>query len=568
VLVAVLLRICGMKKLIALFTIIVLGLSSLCAQNKRQINKLAVFAKVWGFLKYYHPDVAKGNPDWDKELVQMIPIIEAGQTDVAFNKTLIDWYSALPKAKLSPIITQLKSDTIMRVFDEQGIIRFKIPESLRKEFTKLYLYHLPDSNKFIDNHYKGIRFDYIYHIEDPMQAPAYPDEAHRLLALFRYWNIINYFYPHKKTNAAHWDDVLISFIPRFIAAANTNDYRSAFLMLTAELKDSHSFYKQPEWNKAHNMLNTPFTTYYIDGKYFIGDSRYDLLIKQQDFKIGDEIISVNNQAISDRVTDLMPFTTGTNQLSMYRNIAGSLFKIDTSRTIPIIIKRQGKLIEKIIKLYTWPELNQYSKDHPLKLWENMGNNIWYVRICEIENPDTLKKLFADIQEAKSVIWDLRSYPKFKVTQEISSGLFEHESETTAYYNGMLFFPGAFARHRGMAYDKLTTLKLPLYKGKMIVLVNEQTQSLAESAAYELRFRPNTIIMGQQTAGTTGNILFVDYPGGIEASYTAVKTIGLNNSFNEGQGVKIDKKIKLSGDKLLKYPDYMLQMAYEEGLKGL
>ena len=563
-----LLRICSMKKLISLFTIIALSLNSLYAQNKQQVKDLATFAKVWGFLKYYHPGVAKGNPDWDKELVRMIPLIKEAQTDEAFNKTLADWFNSLPKAKLSATITQLQNDTIIHVFDEKDIRHFGISKSLKKEFTRLYLYHLPDSNKFIDNHYKEIRFDYIYHIEDPMQAPAYPDTAHRLLALFRYWNIINYFYPHKKTNAPHWEDILTSFICRFIAAANAEDYRKTFLMLTAQIKDSHSFYKQQEYNKAHNMLNPPFTTYYIDGKYFIGDSRYDLLMKQQGFKVGDEIIRINNQEISDRVNDLMPFTTGTNRLSVYRNIAGSIFKIDTNRVISVTIKRQGKLIDKTISLYTWPELNSYSKNHSLTLWENMGNGIWYVRICEIENPDTLKKLFTELQQAKTVIWDLRSYPKFKVMQVISSGLFEREPETTIYYNGMLFYPGAFAKHAGQAYDKLSNLKFPLYKGKMIVLVNEQTQSLAESAAYELRFRSNTLIMGQQTAGTTGNILFVDYPGCIEASYTAVKTIGINDSFNEGKGIKIDKKIKLSGDKLTKYPDYMLKMAYEEALKRL
>jgi len=93
------------------------------------------------------------------------------------------------------------------------------------------------------------------------------------------------------------------------------------------------------------------------------------------------------------------------------------------------------------------------------------------------------------------------------------------------------------KHTGVAYDKIDDFKLPLYKGKMIVLVNDQTQSLAESVAYELSQRPNTIIMGRQTAGTTGNILFVDYPGGIEASFTGVRSEGLNGSFSEGQRCK-------------------------------
>jgi hypothetical protein len=32
-------------------------------------------------------------------------------------------------------------------------------------------------------------------------------------------------------------------------------------------------------------------------------------------------------------------------------------------------------------------------------------------------------------------------------------------------------------------------------------------------------------------------------------------------------VKIDKEVKLSGDKLAKFPDYALEMAYQEALNG-
>ena len=72
-------------------------------------------------------------------------------------------------------------------------------------------------------------------------------------------------------------------------------------------------------------------------------------------------------------------------------------------------------------------------------------------------------------------------------------------------------------------------------------------------------------MGRQTAGTTGNVTSAEYPGGIEAYFTAVGVKGLNERFTEGKGVKIDKEIKLSGDSLSKYPDYMLEMAYREAV---
>ena len=236
------------------------------------------------------------------------------------------------------------------------------------------------------------------------------------------------------------------------------------------------------------------------------------------------------------------------------------------RQLPITIKRGGRIFEKTLHLFTWKELAVYSKAHPPKLWENLGSGIWYVRICAIQSRDTLKRLFSDIQQAKTVIWDLRAYPNFNVTQVVGNGLFDHDFVSTISFNGMLFYPGSFVKHMGAAYGKIDDFKLGLYKGRMIVLVSEQTQSLAESLAYELRQRPNTVVMGRQTAGTTGNIVWVDYPGGISVSFTGVGVTGLKASFEEGKGVKIDKKIRLTTRNLIKYPDYVLHQAYELALK--
>ena len=554
-----------MKKLLAVLIIVITSMPGLYAQTRQQTKNLTAFAKVWGFLKYYHPSVAKGSPDWDAELLKMVPEIEARPNDDTFNAAVTAWYRSLPEAKLSAAITKLQGDTVIHIFDEQDIKHFGIPDELQQQLTQLYLYHIPDSNKFIGNVYNGHSLDYIYHNENPYTEPSYPDEAHRLLALFRYWNIINYFYPDKHINAKNWDAVLPLFIPKFIADANAGEYRQTFLMLTAQLKDSHSFFSQKDWNKIH-QLSPPFTTYYINGKYYIGESRYDSLTWKQDLKVGDEIVSINNKPVKDRIEELKPYTTGTNELSFYRNIGNSLFAVDSSNSIAAGFKRKGVITNKIVPLFTGMELYNYRKTHGLKQWQNMGNGVWYVRICEVSNPDTLKKLFADIQNAKIVIWDMRSYPSFQLVSAMGPGLYQNTPESTIANIGLLLYPGTLVSRNEKAIGTQNELKLPLYKDKMIVLVNEHTQSLSESIAYELRFRPETIIMGRQTAGTTGNILFVDYPGGIGASFTGVGVRGKNNSFSEGKGVKIDKEIKLSGEKLTQYPDYVLETAYQEALK--
>lgn len=559
-------QICSMKKLSAIIAIISLCAGNLRAQDGQQIKNLSTFTKVWGFLKYYHPDAAKGKPDWDEEYIKSVLTIKKTSHIGPFNEFIIKWYSRLPKAKLSDKITQLKGDSIMRVFDKQDIAKFGAPAILQKNLEELYQRHLPDSSKYINDTDRGYTYDFIFHNENPMPTPLYPDEPHRLLALARFWNIINYFYPHKAAFAPGWDKVLAEFIPKFMNARNADEYRNAFLQLTAHLHDSHAFFLQKEWNAGHgDFLNMPFDTYYAEGKFVIGYSKYDSLMKAADLKIGDEIVAINGMPVAERVKQIDPRTTGTNRSSYYRDLGRNIFRIDSNINIKVTLSRDGQLLDKQLKLYTYGELYQYRVKHRPKITEDYGHGIWYVRLCEVGDVKTLKKMYTDIANAKTVILEMRDYPSFSIVQAMWPGLVAKRVPAEIDYNGILAFPGSFKAHVSQLPATPDTLNLPLFKGKLIVLVNEQTQSLAESVASELRQRPNTIIMGRQTAGATGNMLRIDIPGGIEASYTSVKVVGVNRSFEQGKGVKLDKEIKLTVKKIRSVPDYLLEQAYQASL---
>lgn len=55
-----------MKKIALLLLYIFTCGNLIFAQNElNEIEKLATTAKVWGFLKYYHPEVADGKKWWD-----------------------------------------------------------------------------------------------------------------------------------------------------------------------------------------------------------------------------------------------------------------------------------------------------------------------------------------------------------------------------------------------------------------------------------------------------------------------------------------------------------------------
>ncbi|SEN57060.1 S41 family peptidase [Niastella yeongjuensis] len=521
------------------------------AQTSVQVTQLATLGKVWGFLKCFHPAAAKGNPDWDNELLRMIPLAEDAESKSKFDSLLEAWYRSLPAAKLAEKPVNWHADSIVTTFSEKDIRKFPVSKWLKGELVRLYEYHVPDTNCYATRYFDGYRFDHIIHDEKAYDLPLCPESSVRMLALFRYWNTINYFYPHK-ARIPGWDTVLTAYIPRFMQARYLTQYQQAVLQLIHELPDSHSFIKGPGF--SNNM--PPFRVAHVKDKYLIAESD-DSIAKKWDFRVGDEIVSVNGKPVSQIEKELLQVTTGTNRPSRYRNIAMSLLQNDNS-IVQVGLERNGKIVNDSVKLndYLINSLIPRSPDKPY--WEEVEKGVWYVRFCTIKEADTLRRLFSDIHNAKAVIWEMRDYPNYKVSTEVYKYFFPSKTTFSERENAWDYYPGAFVKG---PLDFIPEEKEPLiYNGPLIILVDELTQSLSESVAMALKQRSNSFTIGRQTAGTTGNITWLSLPGAIEVSYTGVGVEGAQGSFKQGDGVTLDQEVPSSPEYLLQGRDPILEQA--------
>src|SRR5262249_13548762 len=60
--------------------------------------------------------------------------------------------------------------------------------------------------------------------ENPYTNMRFPTSEYRLLALFRFWNVIHYFFPYKELMDVPWNRTLTDFIPRFEADRDALSY--------------------------------------------------------------------------------------------------------------------------------------------------------------------------------------------------------------------------------------------------------------------------------------------------------------------------------------------------------
>jgi hypothetical protein len=72
------------------------------------------------------------------------------------------------------------------------------------------------------------------------QGPRLPDPGFQLLALYRLWNIIEYWLPYRDVMGENWEKVLTEFIPKIALAGNSEIYQRELMALIAKVHDGHA----------------------------------------------------------------------------------------------------------------------------------------------------------------------------------------------------------------------------------------------------------------------------------------------------------------------------------------
>ena len=101
-----------------------------------------------------------------------------------------------------------------------------------------------------------------------------------------------------------------------------------------------------------------------------------------------------------------------------------------------------------------------------------------------------------------------------------------------------------------------------YKGKIAILVNEETQSNAEYTAMAFQVAPKAKVFGSQTAGADGNVSEIILPGGFKTYMTGIGVYYPDGTETQQIGIKIDETIKPTIRSVREGRDLVLEKALE------
>lgn len=527
--------------------------------NDQKIRDLKELGLVWGFLKYYHPAVAAGNYNWDYELFRILPNIINSKNSVERDAILVKWINQLGRCesgkeiKTSPEKIKINTDLD---WIENSNFSDELVASLQK---------VKNADRINDHFYIGLApgpGNPVFKNENPYLSMILPDTGYRILALFRYWNIIQYYFPYKNLIGEDWKNVLEEFIPKIINVNNETEYTLTLLALIARVHDTHAniwggntiLEKYKGLNYAGAKLtfveNKPVVTGFYDEK-----SR-----DESGLQVGDLITEVNNRPVDSIVKTSLRLTPASNYPTQLRDIARLLLRTNDT-IITVKVMRDGKKFNKILKTYSATRLDIYGRNNyqkPDTCFKFIGKEIAYINNGTLKR-SYLPKIWEDMKNSKGLIIDDRNYPSDFPIFVLSNYLMPQSVDFVKFTNGSVITPGLFTFGETLKAGKENA---DYYRGKVIILVNEVTQSSAEYHALAYKRVSKATIIGSTTAGADGNVSQFSLPGGISTMISGIGVYYPNGGDTQRVGIVPDIEIKPTLKGIKNGQDELLEKAIE------
>lgn len=471
---------------------------------------LEVLGKIWGFLKYYHPAVRAGEYNWDYELFRILPAVLNSKDASARNEVLQHWISKLPVSGNSPT-TRIDSAKVKFypdldwLSDEKTLghtlsVTLKNVAAMKRSNTCYYVETQAAGNPQFLN-------------ERSYDDMTYPDAGFRLLTLYRYWNIIQYFFPYKHLITEGWNNKLAEYIPKVVDARDTADWETALLGLICSIHDSHAYLYRPTMVIRNvNRFNTlPLRVQFTEEKALltgVGENGGGL-------QKGDVITAINNEPMAAIIRRHLPLTSASNYATQLNRMARFLFQTKDS-VMELEYERDGKI--STVTLATMSAKDAIVKDSsPIISWKKIGEDVGYVYPGNFKNSQ-MNEMIAGFKGTKGMIIDLRCYPADNLMMSLMPYVLPVSTSFAKFTEGSITEPGLFTWTGNSSVGRKNNM---YYKGKVVILVNASTQSNAEFVTMGLRLAPDAVVLGSTTAGADGNVTFFTLPGALQTDLSGI-----------------------------------------------
>lgn len=352
----------------------------------------------------------------------------------------------------------------------------------------------------------------------------FPTAEYRLLALFRYWAIVNYFYPYKHLIRETWATVLPRYIPKFEANRDAADYQLTVRELVTEMHDSHGGVQNA--NASAERLGTylpPVLVRHVEGRTVVTHVLDDKL----PVKVGDVILNVDGEPVERRIEFLSRYTASSTPQSLMRNVHANLLRGQKGTAVKLHLRgvdgaeRDTEVPRSFGNADRAKLFGAAQRTAPV--FHVMPSGYGYVDLARLQ-PGEVEKMFETIKDTPAVIFDMRGYPN-GTGWPIAPRLSEKRQPVAALFSRPLLEAPSMSDSELAETPSYTFAQtLPerhgdVYRGKVVMLINEDAISQSEHTCMFFEAATDVTFVGTPTTGANGDVTYMVLPGNLAVSFT-------------------------------------------------
>jgi C-terminal processing protease CtpA/Prc len=533
-----------------------------------QIKNLATLAKVWGFVKYHHPAVTGGLHHWDYELFRILPEILAAPDTAASTAAVSDWLKRLGALEECAPCANLDSSNLY-LSPNVGWIRDEslLGRDLSQALQTIYRNRKPAARQFYVSLAAGVG-NPVFENELSYGTIKFPDSGYQLLALFRFWNMVQYFYPNRDIMADdtvrqpnYWDTVLEESIPRIAVASDTLSYQQELIRFIAKINDTHAnLWSSLAARPPIGSCQLPVDVRLVEGRPIVLRYNSATAGPASGLMAGDLIEQLDGVAVDDLLNQWRPLYADSNEAARLRDIGQAMTRGPCGAATVVVRRGESHLSLQSgrVPISSLNLTASFTHDRPGDAFQKLADDIGYLKLSSVKAADSASYI-RSAAGTKGLIIDIRNYPSEFVVFTLGQLLVSEPTQFVRFTAGDITNPGAFRWNPPLSL----TPQEPHYSGKVAILIDEVTQSQAEYTTMAFRAAPGAIVIGSTTAGADGNVSLVALPGGFSSNISGLGVFYPDNRPTQRVGIVPDIVVRPTIDGIRAGRDELIEEAIRQ-----
>lgn len=548
-------------------TLEVLGVAEVTAEPAREISNrgienIAAFARLTGYVRFFHPSDAAVELDWDRFVYEGARAVESAANAEELVGKLRELFGPIAPSVVIHVTNgraaEAKDALVKgeraarwvhhglgpRERGQQSVYASRVERATVDDEGKLPT-GWPDAGAPYQADLGGgaaCRVPLVAKSEQkgPETAasrenagkPDYSgeDRATRIAAVVQLWTPLQHFYPYFDVTETDWDGALVEGLRRAAVDKDEREFLKTLRWMVAQLRDGHG-------GVYHNFDDAiavpPLALDWVEERLVVTAAEGAAAEGDDAIGRGAVIDTIDGRPAGDVLRECEGLiSAATPQWARSRALREVLAGREGTKVTLGVTLADGTKVERSVVRSANKHATREARPGAV---EEIRPGVWYVDIDRLAD-GMLKDRWKDFASAKGVIFDLRGYPSSGEAWTILGHLTDERITCAQWLIPNVKRPD----HKDMEFNKSNWPVMPLkprVKGKVAFLTGGGAISAAETLMGIVEHYRLGEIFGGPTAGTNGNVNTLQLPGGFNVAFTGMKVLKHDGAQHHGVGIQ-------------------------------